>query len=442
MSYLKKIVGKLASVPAFLCLSTFSPALCQAEPQSESSPPVFSLTGDLRSEASYNESVSQTAYAHRLRLQSTIRPVDSFSLNARISGWEFSNTGGSSDTYLVDRVYLDWQHLGGSPFGLSAGRLPTSSAPAPAHLRLDRDTPDSRLSAFTDIIIDGGSAQLDAGLAGCDLQFSLYAGTQDDLGYESGQNLRGLVDTTILGVQATATKGTHRFALQLFTFNDLYNIPEDVVFPNPVELGLFQVDPGFFDPLDPSRDLVLSREPLGDIFQASASWLGSWNRLDSFLALGWSRTDPENIDELGTGLLSSFNINSDSLQAKDGYSVYAGLRYDLAEISSKVGIEYNYGSRYWIGMQDTDTGKLATRGSVLEIYGLYQPELPSELRRHVRSFTVRLGYLYTWYDYTGSGFWLGEPVDLDELLSDPLSAQFFTVVDKEYSLYGAIDITF
>lgn len=55
---------------------------------------------------------------------------------------------------------------------------------------------------------------------------------------------------------------------------------------------------------------------------------------------------------------------------------------------------------------------------------------------------MRLGYQYYKYDYTGSGSWLGAPVDIDELSTDPMNAQFFPAVDNQSQIYLTFDIFF
>ena len=87
-----------------------------------------------------------------------------------------------------------------------------------------------------------------------------------------------------------------------------------------------------------------------------------------------------------------------------GYSVYAGLLYDIST-SWTLGGEYNYGSKYWFaatqGAEDM-YNKLATRGHVGEGYLIWK------LNRYL--FT-KVGYMYTQEDYTGSGWHFGEPID-------------------------------
>ena len=83
-----------------------------------------------------------------------------------------------------------------------------------------------------------------------------------------------------------------------------------------------------------------------------------------------------------------------------------------------IGLEYNYGSKYWFnftGAEDSLVGsKLAVRGT-----GLRRLLAPTHLSRN--NFFATLGVRYYDYEYTGSGNPMGEPVNIDELNS--LNAQ-------------------
>lgn len=111
-----------------------------------------------------------------------------------------------------------------------------------------------------------------------------------------------------------------------------------------------------------------------------------------------------------------------------------GLRYDLAALPLKLGIEYNYGSKNWIGM----AGKLNTRGSVVEFYTTYTMVSKTGLHRSI----FRLGYQYYDYEYSGSGNWLGKPMKISDLQNDPLTMIFFNQPSHEFKVYGALDLYF
>ena len=183
---------------------------------------------------------------------------------------------------------------------------------------------------------------------------------------------------------------------------------------------------------------TLYKTNLGDIYHTAATYQDQWHNLNGFVSLGWSHTDPSGYDEFGVGLLNDF---FGTPEEKDGYALYAGVRYDLADLHSKIGLEYNYGSKNWINLsQNFDTQKLGTRGSVLEGYWIFSPPLPQAVAGPVKDFRIRLGYQYYWYAYTGSGMWLGSPVNIDEIQTIPLLAPLYDAHD--YKLYGSIDFRF
>jgi len=362
-----------------------------------------------------------------------------------------SSTRQPQDNVLrVDRAYVNWANIADLPVWFSIGRRPTTDGP-PAQLRQGLDERMATPTAFMDYPFDG----LTLGYA-----YDSMLGLQDfpgrirfcyGRGFEAGptDDSNPLRDVDFAGISWDVyNKGSRFVGLQSFVAFDMFNVPDNITFPNPIEFAMWQADPGFYDPTVASRDLKLNRANLGNIFHTTAVYMDKYAELNYFVAGGWSRTDPQSVDELGTGLLSSFNNPDDpnlDLDAKDGYSIYAGLRYDMPEHRLKLGLEYNYGSKNWIGFtpghDDLTLSKLATRGQVYEAYMIYN--LPAgEMVSKYANFFMRLGYQHYQYDYTGSGFWLGEPIDIDELANDPLNAQFYVPVDKLDQVYLTLDTYF
>jgi len=112
-----------------------------------------------------------------------------------------------------------------------------------------------------------------------------------------------------------------------------------------------------------------------------------------FASIAATHTDPkDNYKMLGTS------------QSKTGYSFWAGFIFpDLLSEDGRIGLEYNYGSKYWAPMtwaEDTlSSSKIATRGSAYEAYW----NLPFE-KGH---FTTQIRYTYMDYDYKSNieEFW-------------------------------------
>ncbi len=91
---------------------------------------------------------------------------------------------------------------------------------------------------------------------------------------------------------------------------------------------------------------------------------------------------------------------------ENGYAYYVGTKIEIAQ-SFNLGLEYNHGSKYWFAATQGATdvfNKLATRGNVTEIYSTW---------KFYKSMQLKLGYMHTNENYTGSGWHFGEPAAKD-----------------------------
>ncbi len=91
------------------------------------------------------------------------------------------------------------------------------------------------------------------------------------------------------------------------------------------------------------------------------------------------------------------------MPSNNGYSIWSGALYEFKSSGTKLGFEYNMGSKYWFsatqGAEDV-FNKLANRGSVYETY-VIQPIS--------KNIFIKGGYLAIDEKYTGSGWHFGEP---------------------------------
>ena len=365
-----------------------------------------------------------------------------------MSGMDGATTRQPSDNILrVDRVFANWNNIGGQPVWFSIGRRPTSDGP-PAHLRMGMDARMATPVEYMDYPFDG----ISMGYA-----YRSLFGLEDfpgrvrfcyGRGFEAGpsENNTGLKDVDFAGLSWDVYKKGSRFVnIQSFIAMNMFNVPDGVTFANPWEYTRYLTDANFtFDPMDPDQNMILDRANLGDIYHTAAVYMDKYQDLNYFLVGGWSRTDPNGVDELGTGLLTSW-WDEDYMAEKDGYSLYAGLRYDMPDSRVKLGLEYNWGSENWIaftpGHDDLYASKLATRGSVVEAYMIYDIPAGEAVSKYGKAF-MRIGYQHYDYKYTGSGFWLGAPVEIDDLAKDPLNAQFYTPVDSMDQVYVTFEAMF
>jgi hypothetical protein len=96
----------------------------------------------------------------------------------------------------------------------------------------------------------------------------------------------------------------------------------------------------------------------------------------------------------------------------NGGMVLAGLRYSFPQDDgrTKIGFEFNHGTKYWFNFAQAEDDIIApktdTRGDVYESYLTH---------RLYDRFIVKLGYIHYNYNYSGSGWHVGAPQDLDTL---------------------------
>ena len=111
----------------------------------------------------------------------------------------------------------------------------------------------------------------------------------------------------------------------------------------------------------------------------------------------------------------------------NGYMIYIGARYSFKnEDRTKVGFEFNHGSKYWFNFaqaqDDIIAPKTNTRGDVLETYLTHRLD---------SRFIIKADYIYYNYKYSGSGWHIGAPklLTATPVLGFPTykNAQMFTV---------------
>ena len=347
---------------------------------------------------------------------------------------------------LMDRAYLNWSNIGGMPVWFSIGRRPTTDGP-PAQLRMGTDSKMATPINYMDYPFDGislGYAYQDPmGLDGSGRIRFCYG-----RGFESGPNVDGMAmdDVDFAGISWDVFEKGDRFInFQSFGAYNIFNVPGDTVYPNPIEYAAandnnpndYTPDTSYYG----SDDIYLDRVNLGDIYHTSILYKDKVSDLNYFLTGGWSHTVAEGIDELGASLLGSWGAEPED---KDGYGLYAGVRYDMDDMGLKLGAEFNWGSENWLaftpGHDDMTASKLYTRGKVYEAYMIYDVPGGEKISEYSKAF-IRLGYQYYDYDYTYSGMWLGTPTDIDEL-SDPLNAQFYAPIEEMQQIYMTFEVYF
>ncbi len=394
----------------------------------------FNWSGDFRSRYDYfsrdryqtaNTQVTEkndSLMTNRLRLNMYARALENVEFAGRLAmykAWGMQNTpdttagpfGGfpaidgnsgrqpSDNALLVDRAVVNWNNINDTNFWFSIGRRPTTDGP-PSQLKMNEDQRLATPVSYMDWPFDGltiGYAY-DKLFNAIDLpgriRFCYGRGFEAGLGNDQFNTID---DTDFLGISWDIYNQGDRFVyLQSYIAMDVFNYPD-------MDSSIVQA----LAPINP-------RDNIGDIYHTSALYKDKWENLNYFIAGAWSRSDPNSKGMFNdpVAMMMGGAPNTDS---ENGYSVYLGARYDIPKSQFKFGVEYNYGSEYWIGMSpghdDMYASKLATRGHVYEVYGIY--DLPGRAASWLGKAFIRVGYQHYRYDYTGSLDWNMRPYDLD-----------------------------
>jgi hypothetical protein len=306
----------------------------------------------------------------------------------------------NSDVLRVERAYFTWSDIAGLPAYLSIGRRPSTGG-APLNFREDEPRGGTPLGSLINYQFDGITL-------GYHLMDESTIRLCYGVGYESewgnGSELQRpadrLDDAWFLGLnwdiwdtERMFIQGTYATAQDVSDgFNGLVVLPVDPL------TGQDVPGPGVLR-YSPSSNI-------GDIDLASLIVIRHDGPFDYFASINYSSSSPENVTTPFGGLFSDpFEVPDD----EDGHMYYAGVRYNFAEGRTKIGAEFNHGSKYWFNFalaeDDFLAPKTSVRGDVWELY----------VTHRIRdSFVLKLDYIDYSYDYSGSGWLLGSPKDLSD----------------------------
>lgn len=336
-----------------------------------------------------------------------------------------------SDSYLnVDRAYATWNNLFDEDMWFSVGRRPSTSG-APSNLRFNTEWPGrgGTPALLVDYAFDGMT--LGYGLD-VDALPGAYAKLCYGRGFESGfraPSMNSIQDTDMLGL-AFIPIDTEKARVWL-QWNRGMNIFDAPKMRNT-----------YFGDTAPSINL-------GDIDWFGAGIMGKLKGVGSgdlnyFVDLGLSKTRPnQNVSaNFGfQGLLTGAFFDPKPAENKTGGAIYMGVRYDLPS-KTKIGFEYNYGSKNWItfapASADMWTTKVGTRGSVYEAYMVQELDAKPIASAGAKSF-FRLGFQMYDFKYTGSNNWVGAPVKISDVNGQMMT---MTPLSKAYDLYGTVEVKF
>ena len=337
----------------------------------------------------------------------------------------------SSSLLNVDRAYATWSNIADQPVWFSVGRRPSTDG-APGNLRVNNERPGNggTPALLVDYAFDGmtiGWAPDIEALPGA------YAKICYGRGFEGGLENPGnsLRDTDMLGVAL---------------------VPVDT---DPLRVWL-QWNRGFdiFDFPAMSNTAFGNTSPstaLGDI-----DWYGIGamstikkvgpGKLNFFGDAGMSITHPnENVSAQAgfQGLMTGRFLQPEAPTDKTGWATYVGAHYDYEPSKTKLGLEYNHGSKNWItfapAADDMWTAKLGTRGDVYEAY-LIQELDAKPISSHLSKAFFRIGFQYYDFEYTGSNNWVGAPVKISSIQSGDM--MMLAPLKSARDIYATLEVKF
>lgn len=351
-------------------------------------------------------------------------------------------------TLAVDQVYATWKNIADQPIWFSIGRRPSTGG-IPSHLKQNKEKPGNSgvPQLLVDYAFDGvtlGYAPDFESLPGAYMKLCYGRGFENGITDSQGNSIH---DTDMVGLNIVPYD-TDNFKAE-FQYNRGINI-----FNSPVMLtGGFAGSPN-----------GVPNANLGDIDWYGLNFLGrvknvGFGNLHWFASGAVSHTNPTNDTvklNLGsvipgvTDANGNFDTQSGLLwtgqkEGKTGWAVYVGGRYDIEATGTKLGLEYNHGSKDWItfapAADDMWTSKVGARGNVYEGYLIQELKL-KPISSYLSKTFFKLGYQYYDFDYTGSNNWVGAPVKISELASSVMNAQMLTPLKNAQNLYATFEVHF
>ncbi len=310
------------------------------------------------------------------------------------------------DTSLkLDRAYVDWVlPKMPVPVAVTIGRQPSTEGPG-AEFKEN----EPRQSTYPALLFDGES---DGVIATFGLERYLKL-KNSAIRFAYGKGYQSNDDrTTYLG---------SRYGLDdLNVFGTFFETELPYLKDSLMVLSYVRGNDFVDNPVNPGKNLG-DMDLFGVHLQASRLFNSDF---DLFFSYGFNKSHPNgryvNVP-IGTGpggtsiVMPMGLLSSDGQKSHTGWAVFTGVRYTMPLASlnyPKFGFEYNHGSKYWFSFTQGSTelyNKLATRGNVYDFYYI-QP-----FNKYV---FLRTGYTMMRYNYSGSGWHIGQPMSIDKDLDD------------------------
>jgi hypothetical protein len=393
-----------------------------------------------------------------------------------------TNSGNTTGDWLrVERAYFDWKNIAGTPVYLSIGRRPSTYGP-PSQYReneLRGGTPSGHLVNFNfDGVTVGYKLSEHTGIEGQTIRFCYGQGFESEWGNGELFNEINTKDVHLGGFNIDALNdGTNLLQFTLFQALDVTDGFKGVMaFPTQFAA---QMAPTMYQDLQnfPTFNFVTRVQPSTNIGDITLGGIGftreEANGINWFTSAAWTQAKPNGNVGMFGGLLSdpvyqavisdngtpsTVNGNpafladgvtpataddfitvapsgsASSNKDRDGYSAYVGVQ--IPAPMGKLGLEYNYGSKYWTpftqAQDDLIGSKLATRGHAGEAYYIFDVN---------PNMFIKIGGIYYDYDYTGSGSPVGAPVKIADV-QDGTASSMLPAIDKAWDGYASLTVKF
>jgi len=318
----------------------------------------------------------------------------------------------SDSSLYVERIYLDWflNQDGYIPMAITIGRQPSTDGPS--HQFKDNT---SRKATYSSLLYDGAA---DGMIFTMDIS-KIIDNKNSFLrfGYAKGYSCFE---------NSTMANNTSSYSSDNIDDTDVYGIFFDTTLPyvenSLIQLSYSKIDNIIANQLDTN---LIQNKNIGnvDMYGAMIELSDIKNSdIDLFLHYGHSEANPNSNSYLiYGGLLSAAGDTT----TKSADSIWLGSRYSFGDRKKyKIGFEYNYGSKNWVNMTQgsyDSYNKLTTRGEAYETYASYA------INRYAN---IRLGYIKINYDYSGSGNFVGESVNMDDVINPQELKEFQSIYLK------------
>ncbi len=361
---------------------------------------------------------------------------------------------GGDNILRVERAAFTWDPSD-VPLFITLGRQASSGGP-PREIREDRVRQGTPGALMIDAEIDGVmlGVHFDEVIEGAPdgTNIRLCYGT----GYESGFGTGGRTSnaSTIVGVAPDGSLA----AMPLLDLSDSRVAGGCFETSIPPVPGKTLLSGGYFRMIDmtdistgytrnfPNQgdgnpQLVTSTNNLGDMDLMGICFQHEYKDFAWFASFAYNKSHPDSGQESGYGF---GGLLGNTMDSETGSCYYLGGRIGIPSVTAQLGLEYNHGSEYWFSYtpagDDFGMSKLATRGSVLEMYVTKKLE---------KKLNLRVGAQFFSYDYAFSGWHIApSPMQMPDgsiLNGSRLDDQpylFYPFPDKATNIYAMLDLTF